>query len=96
MMRKIITLALLWMVLCAQAGVRPVRQATVIAANKAEEATLQLTQTVQKLGTTEPAYYVYEKLTDGFVLVSGDDRTAEVLFYSDEGSYAEAQHYTKF
>ncbi len=95
-MRKIITLALLGMVLCAQAGVRPVRQAAVIAANKAEEATLQLTQTVPKLGTTEPAYYVYEKLTDGFVLVSGDDRTAEVLFYSDEGSYAEAMQNPTF
>ncbi len=40
--------------------------------------------------TTAPAYYVFNtgsELSDGFVIVSGDDRAVPVLGYSDTGSF---------
>ena len=40
--------------------------------------------------TTAPAYYVFNtsnELSDGFVIVSGDDRAIPVLGYSDSGSF---------
>ena len=77
MKRKIITLVLVSLVLCAQAGVR--------------HTTYRVEQTITKLNSTEPAFYVVHPVErDGFMLISGDDRTEEVLFYADEGDYATA------
>ncbi len=39
--------------------------------------------------TANAAYYVFNAEQDGFVIISGDDRTVPVLGYSDSGSFNE-------
>ena len=51
-------------------------------------AELLLVQTRKKLNSESTAYYVFNQSENsGFVIVSGDDRTDEVLAYSDEGAF---------
>jgi len=46
-----------------------------------------LTHTRAKLNSDAPAFYVFNHTShEGFVVVSGDDRTVDVLMYSYEGS----------
>ena len=81
--RNLLTLALICPVLCMQAGVRHTTQ--------------RVEQTITKLHSTEPAFYVVHPVeSDGFMLVSGDDRTEEVLFYADQGDYATAMQNPTF
>ena len=50
--------------------------------------TLQPVLTQYKKESTDPAYYVFNRPDkQGFVLVSGDDVTDEVLLYSDQGEF---------
>ena len=50
-------------------------------------ASLQLVHEQAKLESAEPAFYIFNKSNEGgFVIVSGDDRTEDVLGYSDQGS----------
>jgi len=46
---------------------------------------MQLSHTRQKIDSDSPAFYVFNATSDGFVVVSADDRTEDVLMYSDEG-----------
>ena len=51
-------------------------------------ADMQLVQTRKKLDRETAAYYVFNQSeNNGFVIVSGDDRTDEVLAYSNEGEF---------
>ncbi|MBQ0075572.1 MAG: C10 family peptidase [Bacteroidales bacterium] len=60
-----------------QAGVTPRTAATMTLAHKC-----------MKKNGTEPAYYVFNQGNDaGFVIVSGDDRTEDVLVYAEQGSF---------
>lgn len=96
-----ITLAL---AIAAQAGVRTVEDAAVIAASFSTHhatnqrnaspavtvapTTLQPVLTQYKKESTDPAYYIFNRpYKQGFVLVSGDDVTDEVLLYSDQGEF---------
>jgi len=45
----------------------------------------RLGHTCKKLGNDATAYYVLNSDQGGFVVVSGDDRTEDILMYSDEG-----------
>jgi len=48
---------------------------------------MQLSHTRAKLNSTEPAFYVFNQASkSGYVVVSADDRTEDVLMYSDEGT----------
>ncbi len=50
-------------------------------------ASLQLVHERAKLESNEPAFYIFNKSNEGgFVIVSGDDRTEDVLGYSNQGS----------
>ncbi|MCQ2313404.1 MAG: C10 family peptidase [Paludibacteraceae bacterium] len=50
-------------------------------------ASLQLVHERAKLESAEPAFYIFNKSNEGgFVIVSGDDRTEDVLGYSNQGS----------
>jgi len=47
---------------------------------------MQLSHTRMKLNSAEPAFYVFNQTSNnGFVVISADDRTEDVLMYSDEG-----------
>lgn len=60
-----------------QAGVTPRTAAAMTLAHKC-----------MKKNGTEPAYYVFNQGNDaGFVIVSGDDRTEDVLVYAEQGSF---------
>lgn len=60
-----------------QAGVAPRTAAAMTLAHKC-----------MKKNGTEPAYYVFNQGNDaGFVIVSGDDRTEDVLVYAEQGSF---------
>jgi|GEM_PF-1231618 len=49
---------------------------------------VRLVHTQKKLRSEKAAYYVFNQTGNhGFVIVSGDDRTDDVLVYSDEGSF---------
>ncbi len=49
---------------------------------------MRLVQTRKQTGREKPAYYVFNQDDNsGFVIVSGDDRTDDVLVYSNEGSF---------
>ena len=37
--------------------------------------------------TSEPAFYIYNQGTDGFAIVSGDDRMKPILAYSHKGAF---------
>lgn len=51
-------------------------------------ATMQLAHKCMKKNSTEPAYYVFNQGNDaGFIIVSGDDRTEDVLVYAEQGSF---------
>lgn len=51
-------------------------------------ATMQLAHKCMKINSTEPAYYVFNQGNDaGFIIVSGDDRTEDVLVYAEQGSF---------
>lgn len=51
-------------------------------------ATMKLAHKCMKKNGTEPAYYVFNQGNDaGFVIVSGDDRTEDVLVYAEQGSF---------
>lgn len=39
------------------------------------------------LGTAQPAWYAYNQGSEAFVIVSGDDRMADILGYSTEGAF---------
>lgn len=50
-------------------------------------ASLQLVHERAKLESAEPAFYIFNKSNEGgFVIVSGDDRTEDVLGYSNHGT----------
>ncbi len=56
----------------------------------ATAATMQLVHQMPKLASEEPAFYVFNKTdNDGFVIVSADDRTEDIIGYSDEGQIGE-------
>ncbi len=51
-------------------------------------ATMKLAHKCMKKNGTEPAYYVFNQGNDaGFIIVSGDDRTEDVLVYAEQGSF---------
>lgn len=51
-------------------------------------ASLQLAHERAKLQIAEPAFYVFNKADKGgFVIVSGDNRTVDILGYSNQGSF---------
>ncbi len=51
-------------------------------------ATMKLAHKCMKKNSTEPAYYVFNQGNDaGFIIVSGDDRTEDVLVYAEQGSF---------
>lgn len=51
-------------------------------------ATMKLAHKCMKINSTEPAYYVFNQGNDaGFIIVSGDDRTEDVLVYAEQGSF---------
>lgn len=51
-------------------------------------ATMKLAHKCMKKNSTEPAYYVFNQGNDaGFVIVSGDNRTEDVLVYAEQGSF---------
>jgi len=63
-----------------QANSSPARKATCTASS------LKLSHTRAKLNSEVPAFYVFNKGDEeGFVVVSADDRTEDVLMYSDKG-----------
>lgn len=39
------------------------------------------------LGTAQPAWYAYNQGSEAFVIISGDDRMADILGYSTEGAF---------
>ncbi len=56
----------------------------------ATAATMQLVHQMPKLVSEEPAFYVFNKTDNGgFVIVSADDRTEDIIGYSDEGRIGE-------
>lgn len=56
----------------------------------ATAATMQLVHQMPKLASEEPAFYVFNKTDNGgFVIVSADDRTEDIIGYSDEGRIGE-------
>jgi len=57
----------------------PARKASVKASS------YQLAHTRLKLNSTEPAFYVFNA-SEGYVVVSADDRTEDVLMYSEQGT----------
>lgn len=83
------------------AGVRTPEQAAAIAASfdysqspsrrsmPADVSTLRPVATRMKVNSTEPAMYIFNRADAGFVVVSGDDRTDEVLLYTEAGEYNE-------
>lgn len=53
---------------------------------------LRLVHQCPKLTVQEPAFYVFNKSDNGgFIIVSGDDRTEDVLAYSEKGTF-DAEH----
>lgn len=87
--------------ICSWAGPRSYLQAKAIAEKKASEMGLQvvdngaqgnLAKGLSDVVEKQSPYYVFSNAEDkGFVIVSGDDRFPEIVGYSDQGSYDEAQ-----
>jgi len=64
-----------------QAAMAPSRQGVVASSS------YLLTHTREKIGSDAPAFYVFNRgEKEGFVVVSADDRTEDVLMYSDKGA----------
>lgn len=86
---------------CSWAGPRSYSQAKAIAEKKAAEMGLQvldgssqenLAKGRSGVMAEQSPYYVFSNAeTKGFVIVSGDDRFPEIVGYSDQGTYNEAQ-----
>ena len=87
--------------ICSWAGPRGYSQAKAIAENKAAEMGLQvvdngaqgnLAKGLSDVVEKQSPYYVFSNAeAKGFVIVSGDDRFPEIVGYSDQGTYDEAQ-----
>lgn len=68
------------------------QQPTLRRAHKAPRtaATMRLAHTRTKSGSEAPAFYVFDQEeNNGFIIVSADDRTEEVLAYTDHGAFPE-------
>ena len=86
---------------CSWAGPRSYSQAKAIAEKKAVEMGLQvldgssqenLAKGMSGVVEKQSPYYVFSNAeAKGFVIVSGDDRFPEIVGYSDQGTYDEAQ-----
>ena len=86
---------------CSWAGPRSYLQAKAIAEKKAAEMGLQvvddgtqgnLAKGMSGVVEKQSPYYVFSNAeAKGFVIVSGDDRFPEIVGYSDQGTYDEAQ-----
>ena len=50
-------------------------------------ATSETSPLKRSLGTAQPAWYAYNQGSEAFVIVSGDDRMADILGYSTEGAF---------
>ena len=100
MKKIVIILSWVLLVIGAQAGVRTPEQAASVAASFTPAASttkhsapaisrpLRLAETKLKTNSTDPAMYIFNREDNaGFVVVSGDDLTDEVLLYTDDGAY---------
>ncbi len=101
-MKKIILLLSLFIATftAALGAVRTVEQAATLAVQFTNEkvaepnrapmtaVSFQLVHERAKIQNTEPAFYVFNKADKGgYVIVSGDDRTVDILGYSNQGSF---------
>jgi len=65
---------------------QPTLRAAHRSARKAQN--MHLAHTCRKIGSTAPAYYVFNQENNaGYVIVSGDDLAADVLVYSEQGHF---------
>lgn len=54
-----------------------------------QTSTVRLVRTQLQPKSSKPAFYVFNRDQQGFVIVSADDNTRDVLAYSDEGTFSD-------